>query len=129
MEATLDSNQPAGRQDRKTARLAGALFIFLCIPLTTWGQSYVLSRIFVPQDPAATAYNLLSNEFLFRTGIVSHLASVIIFSFMVLLFYRLFSPVDKHLARVMAAPALMQVPIFLILEVLYWFLSLNCRRD
>ena len=110
METTLDSN-------RRTARLAGFLFIFLCIPLVTWSQSYVLSRIFVPQDPAATAHNLLSNEFLFRTGIVSHLASNITFAFLALLLYRLFRPVDKHLSRLMIVPVLAQVPIFLVLEV------------
>ena len=110
MEATLNSN-------RRTARLAGFLFFFGCIPLVTWSQSYVLSRIFVSQDPAATADNLLSNEFLFRTGIVTHVASNITFAFVGLLLYRLFRPVDKHLSRLMLAPVMAQVPIFLILEV------------
>ena len=57
----------------KTARLAALLFFTVCVPLVTWGLSYVPSNIFVCQDATATANNLVSNEFLFRTGIVSHL--------------------------------------------------------
>ena len=98
---------------KKTARLAGALFIFLCVPLSIWGQSYVSGKIFVSQDPVATANNLLSNEFPFRTRVVSHLASNITFAFMVLLLCRLFKALDKNLARLMVAPVLSQVAIFL----------------
>ena len=64
---------------KKTARLAASLFFFVCIPLSFWGQTYVLSNIFVPQDPTATANNLLSNEFIFRMSIVSHLVDTIFF--------------------------------------------------
>ncbi len=103
---------------KRMARLAGSLFVFVCVPLATWSQSYVSSKIFVPEDPAATAANLLSNEFLFRTGIVSHLASVITFAFIMLLLYRLFSPVDRHLSRLMMAPVLAQIAVFVVLEVL-----------
>lgn len=103
---------------KRTARLAGSLFVFACVPLATWSQSYVSSRIFVSENPAATAANLLSNEFLFRTGIVSHLASVITFAFIILLLYRLFSPVDRHLSRLMMAPVLAQIAVFVVLEVL-----------
>jgi hypothetical protein len=110
MEPIFDSN-------RKTARLAGFLFVFVCVPLATWSQSYVSSKIFVPQNPAETANNLLSNEFLFRTGIVSHLASSITFAFVILLLYRIFRKVDKHLSRLMVAPVLAQVAVFLVLEL------------
>ena len=110
MEVNLDSN-------RKTARLAGFLFVFLCIPLATWGLIYVHSKIFVPKDPAVTAHNLLSNEFLFRTGIVSHLASATTFALMALILYRIFRPVDRNLSRLMVAPALVQVPVVIVLEI------------
>jgi hypothetical protein len=103
--------------NRRTARVAAALFFFVCVPLSLW-ETNVQSRIFVPQDPTATASNLLSNEFLFRTSIVSHLTGIVAFAFMILLFYRLFKPVDKHLSRLMLFSVLAMIPIVFVFEVL-----------
>lgn len=110
MEATLSSNS-------KTARLAASLFFFLGMPLSLWGQTYVLSKIFVRQDPATTANNLLSNEFIFRLSILSHLADTVFFVLMVMLFYRLLRPVDKYLSRLMLVSALAQISVVFVLEV------------
>ena len=110
MEATLTEN-------RTTARIAASLFFFLCVPLSVWDQFYVPRKIFVPLDPVATANNLLSNEFIFRTSIVSHLAGFLVFVFMVLLFYRIFREVDKHLARLMIFLVLVQLPVVFVFEV------------
>lgn len=110
MEATPDAN-------RRTARIAACLFFFICIPLSLWDQFYVPQKIFVPQDPVATANNLLANEFIFRTSIISHLSGIVIFVLMVLLFSCVFRPVDKHLSRLMVISALAQLPIIFILEV------------
>jgi hypothetical protein len=104
------------RSNILTARLAAALFFFVCIPLFFWEQNYVRSKIFVAQDPVATANNLLSNEFIFRAATVSHLAGTITYSLMMMLFARLFRHVDQHLTRLMIAAMLVQVPIVLILE-------------
>lgn len=110
MEVSLNSN-------RKTARLSASLFFFICIPLSLWDQFYIPRKIFVPQDPVATANNLLSNEFIFRTAIVSHLTGILIFGLMVLLFARVFRPVDEHLSRLMVVSVLAQIPIIFVLEV------------
>jgi hypothetical protein len=110
METILNSNS-------RTARLAAALFFLLCIPLSLWDGFYVPQKIFVPKDPVATANNLLSNEFIFRTSIVSHLFGFIIFVMMMLLFYRLFRPVDKHLSRLMIFSVLAQLPAVFVFEV------------
>lgn len=110
MEAAYQSNS-------RTARIAAGLFFFVCVPLSLW-ESNVQSRIFVPHDPTATASNLLSNEFLFRTSIVSHLTGIVAFVFMILLFYRLFKPVDKHLSRLMLFSVLAMIPIVFVFEVL-----------
>jgi hypothetical protein len=100
-----------------TARLAASLFFFVCIPLFFWEDSVVRSKIFVAQDPIATANNLLSNEFVFRAATISHVAGTIIYVFMMMMFVRIFRPVDKHLSRIMVAPLLVQIPIVLILEL------------
>lgn len=110
MQTTFESN---GR----TARLAGLLFICVCLPLFFWGESYVPSKIFVARDPVATANNLLSKEFIFRTSIASHFLSTLTFAFMVMLLYRLFRPVDKHLSRLMLAPVLAMIPIVFVLNI------------
>jgi len=110
MEAVLTSN-------RRTSRLAALLFFTVCVTASTWGLSYVPSKIFVPKDAAATARNLLSNEFLFRTGILSHFVSTIAFAIMILMFYRIFRPVDKLLSRIMITSVLVQVPVVFVLEL------------
>lgn len=102
---------------KNTARLAGFLFIIFCVPLATWALNIVPSRIFVPNDPEATANNLLANEFIFRTAIIGHLASVTIFAVMALILYRLFNPVDRNLSRFMVAPVLVQVAVVIVLEI------------
>lgn len=104
------------RSNGQTARLAAALFFFVCIPLFFWEQNYVRSKIFVAQDPVATANNLLSNEFIFRAATVSHLAGTLTYSLMMMMFVQVFRPVDKHLTRLMIAPIVVQVPIVLVLE-------------
>ena len=112
-----------------TARIAAAQFFFLGMPLSLWGQSYILSNLFVPQDPVATANNLLSNEFLFRISIISHLTDTIFFVLMMLLFYGLLKPVNKFLSRLMLASALAQFPIVFVLEVLHFTALMILKTD
>ena len=116
MEATLVSYPPVSNA-RRTTRLATALFFFICVPLSVLDQFYVPRQVFVLRDPVATANNLLANEFIFRISILSHLAGVLVFFMMGLLFYRIFRPVDKHLARVMIIPLLAVIPVTFVFEV------------
>lgn len=99
----------------KIARQAGGLYILL-VGVAVFGMGYVPAKIFIRNDLAGTANNILSNEFLFRSGILSHLASVTAIAIMVLMLYRLFSPLNKHLSRLMIAPVLLQVPIVFVIE-------------
>jgi hypothetical protein len=113
----------------KTARIAAALFFFVCIPLSLWDQFYVHSKIFVPLEPVATANNLLANEFIFRTAILSRLFGFLIFVFMIMLFYRLFRPVDNHLARLMMFSLLAQIPIVFVFEVCNYAALMVLKSD
>ena len=124
METPLDVT----RQNTNTARLAASLFLFLCLPLAIW-EIYVPGNIFVAQDPVKTASNLLANEFVFRLSIVSHLVGTIIFAFMVLLFYRIFRPVDKHLSLLMIAPVLLQIPIVFVFEIFQYGALMVLKSD
>ena len=100
---------------KKTARIAGLLYLILGI-IGAYGIMYVPSKIMVRGDAAATSNNILANEFLFRTGIVSQLISSVIFIFLVLVLYRLFKQVNEHQAKLMVAMVIVQIPIAFLIE-------------
>lgn len=108
MEAETDSL-------RKTARLAGLLYLALGIT-GAYAIMYVPSQIIVRGDAAATANNLIANEFLFRSGIVSHLICETLFVFLALVLYRLFKQVNEHEAKLMVALVIVQIPIVFLIE-------------
>lgn len=122
METTINASTLAAPVNRLPAinpiRLAGIIFICVCIPLAMWGIGYVPSKIFVAQDPAATSANLLSNEFIFRTSIISHLASTVFFVWMILLFHRALQGFNATVSQAMLIAACAQIPIVLITEAM-----------
>jgi hypothetical protein len=121
MDGILNTNS-------KTARLATSLFFFLCVPMSLWEQN-VQSKIFVAQDPVATANNLLSNEFIFRTSIVSHITGTIIFVLVVLLFYRLLNHVDRHLSRLMVVSIIAQIAIVFVFEAINFTALMTLKSE
>ena len=100
---------------KNTARLAGLLYLILAIT-GAYGIMFVPSQIIVRGNAAATTNNIIANEFLFRTGIVSQLISSIIFVFLVLVLYRLLRQVNGYQAKLMVALVLVQVPIGFLIE-------------
>lgn len=115
--------------NNRTVRIAVSMFFFLSIPMSIWETSYVHSRIFVAQDPVATANNLLENESIFRTAIVSHLIGTFVFLFMILLFNRLLRHVDKQLALLMVIPIVAQVAIVFIFESLNYTALMTLKAE
>ena len=65
---------------KKTARLTGVLYFLLSIA-GAYSLEYVPSQIVVQGDAAATCQNILSKEFLFRTGIASDVISQVLYIF------------------------------------------------
>ena len=63
---------------KNTARLAGLLYLFLIIT-GVYGIMYIPSKIIVPGDSVSTARNIISNELLFRTGVLNDIISNTIF--------------------------------------------------
>lgn len=85
---------------RVTAGLAGGLYLLSAVPA---GFSvYVLTRVLVRGDAAATAARLLASESLFRLGFVAEIVGILFFVGAVLFLYELFKPVDGRLALLMA---------------------------
>jgi hypothetical protein len=95
---------------QKDARLVGALYISM-IFFAPFALLYVPAHLIVRTDPAATARNILSSEMMFRMGIVANVMSTIVFVLVALALYRLFRGVDRTLAVLMVALAVVSAPI------------------
>ena len=95
---------------KSTARTAGGLYLAVAL-FAAFGNMYVPSVLVVRGDAVATARNIATSELLFRTGILAHLISQIIFIFLVLTLYRLLKTVNKNHAVVMVVLALVGVPM------------------
>jgi hypothetical protein len=82
-----------------TARKAGIVyFLFMLIAIYS---EFLLPQLVVRGDAAATAANINANELTYRFGILSGLATQVVFLFLVVLLYRLLVDVDKGLATLM----------------------------
>lgn len=101
---------------RKTARIAGLWYLSLII-IGIYGLLYVSSHIIVEGNNAATTNNILSHEFLFRTGVFSQLTGNFLFVFLVLALYRLLKQVNERQAKLMVTLVFLQVPISFVLEI------------
>ena len=100
---------------KKTARIAGLLYLLVIIT-GVYGIMFISSKINVRGDAATVANNILSNEFLFRTGIINDFISNIAFMFVVLALYRLLKQVNEHRAKFMVALVIIQIPTVFIME-------------
>ncbi len=99
---------------RRRARIAGAWYLAMGVT-APFGLLYVPGQIVVKDDAAATAERLRTAEGLVRLGIGSELVHQVIAVFLVLALYRLFKPVDEHLARLLVClGALVSVPIMFV---------------
>jgi len=102
---------------KKTARRAGLLYLILIIT-GVYSIMYVSSQLIINGDAVTTAKNILTNEFLFRTGLINDLISNTIFVLLVLVLYRMFKQVNEHQAKLMVAFVIVQVPAVFIMEAL-----------
>ncbi len=98
---------------KKTARLAGALYVLVLIT-GVFGLIYVPGKLFVAGDITATLGNILSSESLFRLYIANGIASPVLFMFVVLALYQLFQDVNRPLAKLMVILVVIQVPMALV---------------
>ena len=106
-------NEIASRKN--TARLAGLLYLIWIIT-GLYIMFYIPSQIKITDDAVTAAQNILSNEFLFRTGIINDLISSTIWVFLVLILYRLFKQVNERQAKLLVAFVIVQIPTVFIME-------------
>lgn len=100
----------------RTARLAGGLYLAMAL-FAVFGNIYVPSVLLVRGDALTTSRNIMASEWLFRSGILSHLIGQIIFIFVVLALYRLLKTVNKDRAVLMVVLALLGIPMAFLNEV------------
>ena len=111
---------------KKTARLAGLLYVIMCIP-TPYALMYVPSHILVDGDATATTRNMLVHEFLFRLSIVSQFFSMIVFVLLAFVLYRLFKALNGQYAKLVVAFVVVQVPMVFLFET-FNFTSLKIAK-
>lgn len=96
--------------DKKIARLAGILYLLLVIT-GIFSLMYIPGKIMAYDDIGKTIKNILSNEFLFRTGIVANLISNVIYVFLVLALNNLFKQVNEKIAFMMVTLVVISVAV------------------
>jgi hypothetical protein len=102
---------------KRIARYAGFSYLFLVItaPLA---HLYIPSLILDRTNSALTAQNLLKHELLFRISTVLNVLGLVSFILLVLFLYRLFRPVNEHVARLMRTLVLVGIPVPFLLAIL-----------
>ena len=88
------------KTNKMTARLAG-LFFLLMVVFGLFAELFFRQKIFVANDAAATAGNILSNVFLYRAGIASDILMSLCYLFTALALYKLLAPINKNMAAMM----------------------------
>lgn len=102
-DAAMDST-------RKTARLAGLLYLLSSIP-GAFSLLYVPGKVIVAGDAAATADRIRASGTLLRMGIGAELLGMTLFIFLALVLYRLFQPTSERPALAMLVLILVPMPI------------------
>lgn len=87
-------------RDKKTARLAGLLFLIMVVS-GLFAEVFFRQKLFVPDNIVMTAKNILSNVFLYRAGIMSDILMALSYLLTALALYRLLAPVSKQIAATM----------------------------
>ncbi len=100
---------------KKTTRFAGGLYLIWIIT-GLFALIYVPSKIDMKGDAATAAQNILANESLYRASIINDLFSAVLWIIMVLVFYRMFKPVDKFQSKLLVALVIVQIPVIFIMD-------------
>jgi hypothetical protein len=103
---------------RFRARVAG-VFEMLEGMTSAFGQVFVLGKLIVYGNAAATAANILGHERLFWLGFVSSLIGVACHIAWILLFYYLFKPVNRSLSLLAAFVGLVVCAMQALTSLLY----------
>ena len=106
----MEGIQGPALPSRKTARLAGALYL-LVVLMGPFTLLYVPGKLYVPGDASASVRNILAHSGLFQANIVVGLVSELTFIAVVLTLYQLLKGVHAQAAAAMALLILLDAPL------------------
>jgi len=86
---------------RFKARMAGIFYVLTSLT-AVFGEVFVLGKLVVHGDAAATANNILAHQSFFRLGFAAELVSVALSIVLTALFYDLLRPVNRSLSLLAA---------------------------
>jgi hypothetical protein len=101
----MNANLMPTREDviaspKRLARIAGLLYLAVAV-LAAFAFGYVLTRVYIPGNSAATAANVAANAGLVRLGVVADLAQATIMVFLAMTLHRLLRHVNRNAAGAM----------------------------
>lgn len=104
---------------RQYARAAGVMLMISFVG-GALGEFFILSKLMVRNDAAATANNIRASDFLFRFGFVAYLMEAICDVGLLFVFYKLLKPVHKGLAQVTVLLGMVSMITFAFAEFFYY---------
>ena len=113
--------------NKKTARIAGVLYLFVGI-FGGFAEGFVDPRMYVAGNAAATAGNVAANPGLVRMGVVAHLLDGTFFVFLAMTLFILLHHVHKGVARAMLILVALATGI-ICLNAVFQFEGLRVATD
>lgn len=99
-----------------TARIAGFLYL-LQIPLGVLGIVYVPKQLIVANNLSATVSNILANEFLFRSSIISAILCALVTVATAYYIHKVLRPVNSTIAKAIVLFTILVAPISILNEL------------
>jgi hypothetical protein len=90
---------------------AAGVFYMITIVAGVFAEVFARGRVFVRNDAAATAANLLAHESLYRFGLAADVVMLAAYIVVTLLLYVLFKPVDANLSLLAAFFSLIGIAV------------------
>lgn len=112
---------------KRLGRIAGVFYLLVGI-FGGFAEGFVDPKIYVANDAAATAGNVLANSALVRMGVAAHLVDAVFFVFTALTLYILLQHVHKSVARAMLVLVAVAVGI-ITLNAVFQFEGLRVATD
>jgi hypothetical protein len=102
---------------KKKARIAGLLYLSVIV-FGVFAQ-LIRMNLIVAGDAAATAENIMDNEFLYRISFASDILMITSFILLPFAFYKIFGKLNKNLATLVVVFVLVSVPVMLVNMLLH----------
>ncbi len=121
------TNHIVEKSQHKAAGVAGFMFLFsFIVPTLNW--AFVLSKLNVPENVAATAKNIMANELQFRIGLSIELIMAVGLVVLALALYIILKPIGRNLALLAVLWKLAEATIAAVI-VLGTFIALQLLNE